>query len=85
MERTSRLQLKVSSYLEKEWPELLYVLGERDSEIEDLTEELDQSSARLEYLEWIAEEQETRLRSYQMIFLFVILPIIITLLVIIII
>ena len=85
MERTSRLQLKVSSYLEKEWPELLYTLGERDSEIEDLTEELDQSSARLEYLEWITEEQETRLRSYRMIFLFVTLQIIITLLVIIII
>lgn len=67
MERTSKLQLKRLSYLEKERPELLCILGERDSEIEDLTEELDQASARLGYLEWLTRKQDEQLKMLHII------------------
>lgn len=67
MERTSKLQLKRLSYLEKERPELLCILGERDSEIEDLTEELDQASARLGYLEWLTRKQDEQLKMFHII------------------
>ena len=69
MERISKLQLKRSSYLEKEHPELLCILGERDSEIEDLTEELDQASTRLGYLEWLTRKQDEQLKMLHKIFL----------------
>jgi hypothetical protein len=81
MERTSRLHLKESLYLEKERPELLCILGERDREIEDLTEEIDQASARLGYLEWLSGKQDDQLKMLHKILLGTVL-FIITLLII---
>lgn len=81
MEKTSELQLKELLYLEKEFPELLCILEERDHEIKDLTEELDQASARLGYLEWLTKEQESHLKLYIRLLLFAIIPIIILLII----
>ena len=79
MERTSRLQLKRLSYLEKERPELLCILGEHDSEIEDLTEELDQANLRLGYLEWLVRTQDNQLKMLHKILICTVLFIIILL------
>ena len=70
-----------TKYLEKEQPELLCILGERDSKIEDLTEELDQASTRLGYLEWLNGKQDDQLKMLHKILLGTIL-FIITLLII---
>jgi len=70
-----------TKYLEKEQPELLYILGERDREIEDLTEEIDQASARLGYLEWLNKKQDYQLKMLHKILLGTVL-FIITLLII---
>lgn len=76
MEKTSLSQLKESLYLEKERPELLCILGERDHEIDDLTEELDQANTRLGYLEWLSKKQEDQLKFCHKILLCTILFII---------
>ena len=51
-----------TKYLEKEHPELLCILGDRDREIEDLNEEYDQASIRLGYLEWLTKKQDDQLK-----------------------
>ena len=81
MEKTSLSQLKESLYLEKERPELLCILGERDSEIDELTEGLDQASVRLGYLEWLTRKQDEQLKMLHKILLGTVL-FIITLLII---
>ncbi len=70
-----------TKYLEKEQPELLCILGERDSKSEDLTEGLDQASTRLGYLEWLSGKQDDQLKMLHKILLGTIL-FIITLLII---
>lgn len=81
MEKILKSKPTVSTYLEKEQPELLCILGERDSKIEDLTEELDQASTRLGYLEWLTKKQEDQLGMCHKILLCTVL-FIITLLII---
>jgi len=51
-----------TKYLEKELPELLCILGDRDREIKDLNEEHDQASIRLGHLEWLTKKQDDQLK-----------------------